>query len=317
MLHDQTAVGTDRLHHVIRATLYSDPACPWGYSAHPQHRFLEWRYGDQLEWRLVMISLREQPLANFDAKQSAQRLAVFRDRYGMPFSLEPKPRASATHRGCRAVVAAGLVSPGSEWRVMRGLHFAYFNTRLLLDDDDLIREALRGIPGVDADAVVDRLDDPDVEDEYQRQRAESRTAGGTPIETQGKHSTSDGPVRFTAPSVVFETDGNRLDAGGWQTTLSYDVVVANLDPSLEVTPPAKSPAPLLDRFSEGLTTAEVATLLSQGPDYVPDLGAAKQALSELVVSGEAQRVPVGNDALWLSPEVERPTYAESTTAAAT
>ena len=173
-------------------------------------------------------------------------------------------------------MAAGLIDPGSEWRVMRGLHFAYFNTRLLLDDDDLIRDALRGIPGVDADAVVDQLDDVEVEEEYQRQRAESRTAAGTPIETQGKHSTSDGPVRFTAPSVVFETDSRRLDAGGWQTALSYDVIVANLDPTLEVTPPPGSPAPLLQRFSEGLTTAEVATLLAEGPDYVPDFGAAEQ-----------------------------------------
>ncbi len=302
---------------MITATLYSDPACPWGYSAHPQHRFLEWRYGDQLDWRLVMISLREQPRPNFDAIRSAEGLTVFRDRYGMPFSLEPKARAAATHRGCRAVVAAGLVDPGSEWRVMRGLHFANFNTGLLLDDDELIREALRGVPGVDADAVVDRLDDPDVEDEYQRQRAEARTAAGTPIETQGKHSTSDGPVRFTAPSVVFETAGKRLDAGGWQTALSYDVIVANLDPSLEVLPPAESPAPLLDRFSDGLTTAEVATLLAEGPDYVPDFGAAEQALSELVASGRAQRVPIGSDALWLLPEAERPTYAGSRAAAAT
>jgi predicted DsbA family dithiol-disulfide isomerase len=302
---------------VITATLYSDPACPWGYSAHPQHRFLEWRYGDQLVWRLVMISLREQPLANFDAKRSAERLAVFRDRYGMPFSLEPKSRASATHRGCRAVVAAGLIDRGSEWRVMRGLHFAYFNTSLLLDDDDLIRDALRGIPGVDADAVVDRLDHVEVEEEYQRQRAESRTAAGTPIETQGKHSTSDGPVRFTAPSVVFEADSRRLDAGGWQTALSYDVIVANLDPTLEVTPPAESPAPLLQRFSEGLTTAEVATLLAEGPDYVPDFGAAEQALGELAGSGEAQRVSLGNDALWLPPDAARPTFAEATTVAAT
>jgi protein-disulfide isomerase-like protein with CxxC motif len=302
---------------VIRATLYSDPACPWGYSAHPQHRFLEWRFGDQLDWRLVMISLRELPLPNFDAKRAVERWAVFRDRYGMPFSLEPKSRASATHRGCRAVVAAGLVDPGSEWRVMRGLHFAHFNTSLLLDDDDLIRAALRGVPGVDADAVVDRLDDVEVEEEYQRQRAESRTAAGTPIETQGKHSTSDGPVRFTAPSVVFETDGRRLDAGGWQTALSYDVIVANLDPSLEVRAPAQSPAPLLERFTEGLTTAEVATLLAEGPDYVPDFGAAEQALSELASSGAAQRMPLGNDALWLPADTARPTFAASMTVAAT
>jgi predicted DsbA family dithiol-disulfide isomerase len=301
---------------MIKATLYNDSACPWGYSANPPLRFLEWRYGDQLDWRLVMISLREEPHANFDPDRSVAAYTMFRDRYGMPFSLQRKPRAAATHRGCRAVVAAGLIDPGSEWRVMRALQLANFNTLLLLDDDELIREALRGIPGVDADAIVDRLDDPEVEEAYQRQRAESRTAAGTPIETQGKHSTSDGPVRFTAPSVVFERNGTRLDAGGWQTVLSYDVIVANLDPSIVVTPPAESPAPLLERFGEGLTTAEVATLLAKGPDYVVDLDAAEGALNELVAAGEAQRVPLGQDAIWLAPDAEAPTFAGSAAGAA-
>jgi 2-hydroxychromene-2-carboxylate isomerase len=301
---------------MIKATLYNDPACPWGYSANPQHRFLEWRYGDQIEWRLVMISLREEPNANFDPQRAVAGNRVFHERYGMPFSFLPKARPAATHRGCRAVVAAGLVEPGSEFKVVRALQLANFNTHLLLDDDDLIREALRGIPGVDADAIVDRLDDDEVEQEYQRQRAEARTAAGTPIETQGKHSTSDGPVRFTAPSLVFERDGSRLDAGGWQTTLSYDVIVANLDPTLAVTQPPESPAPLLDRFRDGLATAEVATLLARGPDYVPDLARAVELLDELLHDGDIQRLPIGNDALWLSADADCPSFATAATASA-
>ena len=46
---------------MIRATLYSDAACPWAYSANPALRVLEWRYGEQLAWRLVMIGLRDEP----------------------------------------------------------------------------------------------------------------------------------------------------------------------------------------------------------------------------------------------------------------
>jgi 2-hydroxychromene-2-carboxylate isomerase len=301
---------------MIKATLYNDPACPWGYSANPALRFLEWRYGDQLDWRLVMIVLREEANPSFTPERSLAGQRRFQALYGMPFSFTLKSRSAATHRGCRAVVAAGLVDAGSEFRVMRALQLANFNTDLLLDDDEAIRAALRGIPGIDADAIVDRLDDEDVEIEYQRQRAEARTAAGTPIVTQGKHSASDGPERFTAPSVVFEQDGRRLDAGGWQTALSYDVVVANLDPTIAVTPPPESPAPLLDRFPDGLTTAEVAALLATGPDYVQDLEGAEQALKELVASGEAQRVPLGSDALWLAPSAEPWAFAAAETATA-
>ena len=77
----------------------------------------------------------------------------------MPFATEPKARPSGTGRGCRAVVAAGMLEPGSEWAVFRALQLANFTGSLYLDDTESIREALRDVPGVDADAIVDRLDD--------------------------------------------------------------------------------------------------------------------------------------------------------------
>jgi protein-disulfide isomerase-like protein with CxxC motif len=290
---------------VIRATLYTDAACPWAYSASPALRVLEWRFGDALDWRLVMIGLREDVsdayvAAHDPTRTLVRRYGLFARRYGMPFGEVSKERASATGRGCRAVVAARLLDPGSEWRVLRALQLAYFTTPLLLDDDDQIRAALRGVHGVDADAVVDRLDDAEVTAAYAQDRAETRSAAGTPAEAQGKTSTSDGPVRFTAPSVVFELDGRRLDAGGWQPVLAYDVLIANLDPSVERTPPPASPEPLLAYFPDGLTTAEVAALLADGPDPVPDVEAAGLALAALVAEGGAVREPVGNDALWKS-----------------
>ena len=45
---------------MIEATLYTDAGCPWAYSANPALRVLEWRFRDQLSWRLVMIGLREE-----------------------------------------------------------------------------------------------------------------------------------------------------------------------------------------------------------------------------------------------------------------
>ncbi len=44
---------------MINATLFSDPACPWAYSASPALRVIEWRYGEQIEWKLVVIGLTE------------------------------------------------------------------------------------------------------------------------------------------------------------------------------------------------------------------------------------------------------------------
>ena len=284
---------------MIRATLFTDAACPWAYSASPALRVLEWRYREQLEWHLVLIGLRDEPSpARYDAARAVRRYSVFRDRYGMPFSLTPKERGAATGRGCRAVVAARLLQPGSEWHVLRALQLANFTTTLLLDDDERIRAALARVPRIDADALVARLDDDEVTRAYEADRAEARRAAGTAAEAQGKTSTSDGPVRFTAPSVVFELDGRRLVAGGWQPLLAYDVLVANLDPTLRRTPPPESPEPLLDFFPDGLTTAEVAALLAEGPDYVADLRSAEHALVPLLANGRAERVACGQDAVW-------------------
>jgi hypothetical protein len=235
----------------------------------------------------------------------------------MPFGRVPKERASATGRGCRAVVAARLLDPGSEWRVLRALQLAYFTTAMLLDDDDQIREALRRVPGLDADAIVDRLDDPETEAAYQRDHAEARSAAGSPAEAQGKTSTSDGPVRFTAPSLVFDRDGRRLVGGGWQPILAYDVLLANLDPTLRRKPEPDSPMPLLEWYEDGLATAEVAALLAVGPDYVSDFEAAENELEELAGAGFATRTQMGEDAVWRSAASSEPGSRTVRAAAAT
>ena len=233
-----------------------------------------------------------------DPASAQMRLQKFRDLYGMPFALAAKERTAGTGRGCRAVVAARLLDPGSEWRVFRALQLANFTTQLLLDDDDSIRVALSSVAGIDGEAIVDHLDALEVTEAYERDRVEARSARGSAAEAQGKTSTSDGPVRYTAPSVVFERDARRLVAGGWQPFLAYDVLIANLDPGLTRTPPPKDPVPLLERFSDGLTTAEVAALLAPGPDYLPDHSGAEQALLRAVGEGDAVRVALGHDALW-------------------
>jgi hypothetical protein len=136
-----------------------------------------------------------------------------------------------------------------------------------------------------------------VSEAYERDCAEARTAAGSASELQGKTAASDGPVRYTAPSVVFEREGRRLEAGGFQPVEAYDVLVANLDPALSREPVPPSPAPLLQHFTDGLTTQEVAALLTEG-NNPPDRSAAEMALLELVASGDAVRRPLGDDALW-------------------
>jgi predicted DsbA family dithiol-disulfide isomerase len=292
---------------LISVTLFSDPACPFGYSESPALRVIEWRYGDQLDWRLVLVGLSEDVSGyakhGFTPLRMASITLQFRERYGMPFAPEPKSRLSVSSRACRAVIAARRQRPGSEWRVFRTLQLANFNTPLLLDDDEQLRAVLAGVPGVDADEIVALIDSPGVVADYEQDKALTRTAAGSPTERQGKAGNSDGAVRYTAPSLLFETaDGRRLEAGGLQPVEAYDVLVVNLDPTLERKGPPEDPQPLLEYFAFGLTTQEVAALMTDGNDR-PDRRAAEDALLALLDDGRAERQALGDDALWMAPDV--------------
>jgi protein-disulfide isomerase-like protein with CxxC motif len=288
----------------IRATLFSDPACPWAYSATPPLTALRWRYGDQIDWSLVTIGLRDD-VADLAANgyTPARQLGhqrLFRDRYGMPMSLQPRPRLTSTGRACRAVVATRIAHPGREFSALRAIAFAYFTTPMLMDEDEGLAAALEGVEGVDAAAVVGSLDSAAVSEAYEADKAHARTAGGGATDFQGKAALSpEGVVRYTAPSVLFETaDGRGLECGGFQPLEAYDVVIANLDTSLERQgPPADGPLALLEAFPEGLCTQEVALALAGNLAPV-DRSAAEDALLELVAAGAATREPLGDDALW-------------------
>src|SRR5262245_22318954 len=285
----------------IRVTLFNDAGCPWGYSANPAFRVLEWRYGTQLDWRLVLIGLtdvaQEYVDRGYTPVRSAEGYARRFRRFGMPLAPNPRARVVGTGRSCRAITAVRLQAPGSEWEAFRAMQFAFFTTTLLLDEDEDIAAALHGVDGIDVDAVLAAIDTPAVEEAYQRDRAEARSAAGSPTQLQDKHATSDGPVRYTAPSLVFEHAGRRLEAGGWQTIEAYDVIVANLIPDGERRGVPDDPGELLSAFPNGLTTQEVAQLLTRGND-APDRVEAETAMLRLVADGRAHRTPLGDDALW-------------------
>jgi hypothetical protein len=265
---------------------------------------IEWRYGDQLDWKLVLVGLSEDTsryAANgYTPLRGALGQLNFRARYGMPFTPSPKARLAASSRACRAVIAARRSSPGSEWRVFRALQFANFTSSFLFDDDEQMREVLGALDGLDAAAIVQAIDSAEVREEYEGDKAQTRTAEGSPTARQGKAGNSDGRVRYTAPSLVFEApDGRRLEAGGFQAVEAYDVLVVNLDPSIERRDPPEDPADLLEFFKDGLVTQEVAALMTHGNDSV-DRAAAEAALVKLVGEGRAVRQSLGDDALWLA-----------------
>jgi hypothetical protein len=204
----------------------------------------------------------------------------------MPYSFERKPRMSATARACRAIVVARELDPALGEAALRALQLLQFTTPMLLDDDDDLRAALAGVPGLDADAVVDRIDDPDIVALYESDRARARSAEGSPTHAQNRFSTSDGPVRYTAPSVIFEhANGGSFEVGGFQPFEAYDTALANLDPGLERRPAPETLLEALAEFPAGLTVAEAASVMRPSDLVDAELGSTAAAMIELEAAG--------------------------------
>ncbi len=285
----------------VKALLFTDPSCPWDYSASPAFRTIEWRYRDQVDWQLNVIGLSGPggPPSQLTRTYLANSQITFRDRFGMPFSAEPKVRRCTSARSCQAIVAAGLIQPGSQWRALRALQLLNFNSPLLLDDDAQLQAALSSVEGLEAERIVDALDSQEVQAEYRRQYEHARTAANGPTELRGKAADSPGGVRFTAPSIVFELGEQRLEVGGFHSAESYDLAIANLNPQLRRCDPAEAPLEALALYPTGLSTQEVAAIMTEGNDEV-DRQAAERELVGLLVKGKVRRIAMGNDAIWLA-----------------
>jgi protein-disulfide isomerase-like protein with CxxC motif len=286
----------------VSLTHFSDPGCPWAYSASAAHSVLRWRFGDQLDWRLVLIGLAESGeryvQRGYTPARSAQGYRRFH-RFGMPCGGQPKQRMTGTGRACRAIVAARREDPAWELAVFRALQLAQFTTTALLDTDEGLRAALTRVAGmVDVEAIMSAIDTPAVEADYQEDRALARTAAGSPTEAQGREANTDGAVRYTAPSLRFTAaDGRTLEVGGFQPLEAYDTALANLDVTLARRPPAEDPLDVLTALPYPPTTREVAACMAATLD-APDDAAAEAALIDAAAAGRALREPVGDRALW-------------------
>src|SRR3954471_707102 len=117
--------------------LFTDPACPFAFSAEPVRQRLRWHYGEQLTWRLTMIVRTLEP---GEAEKLAAGAPGLQRQYGMPIDPAPYPRPSSSEPARRAVVAARLNAPETEQPLLRRLRVRRMAGGLL-DDPGLIAAA--------------------------------------------------------------------------------------------------------------------------------------------------------------------------------
>lgn len=275
----------------VCVTEFTDPGCPWAYSAEPFRRRLRWLYGEALHWERRMVVLATSPQEYLDKGMTPERLAAglktIAREHGMPIDTATRPRMAATAPACRAIVAARLRAPDAEERLLRAFRLRCMAGELL-DEESTVRGAAQDA-GLDPEDVLRWSGGDDVEQAMREDMAAAREPIPAARALDDRLANWSGGRRYTCPSyeIVRRSDGVRIAVPGFQPFPAYDVVLANLVPAADRREPPGSVLEVLEWAGEPLATREVAVVCDI------DHATAREELGRVAVEQH-----LGADGLW-------------------
>jgi len=270
----------------LEVTIYTDPGCPFGFSAQRQETQLLWHYGEDIDVLRRMIVLSEKTSSFEDLGLSREMVAGnakrLRASYGMPMLTEPADRLAATIQACRVYVGARLHEPARADLLLRALRRRAFAEGRPLDERDTIHAA-----GGDAGIAADTLDAWSADELVERALREDMAATRAPLPEAlalaHRLSRSAGGLRYSTASAVFERGDRRVVMPGFQPFAVYEVAIANAGPEIARRPPPETVDEILSWAPYPLATAEVAELrgiaIDQARDELQGAGAMLAAVA--------------------------------------
>lgn len=276
----------------LRIVEYTDPGCPFGFSAEPARHRLHWLYGDEIEWDVRMVGLAESGEDYVErgvtVETQSEVFAQIAADHGMPIDPGIRERMAATWPACRAVVAARLGYGSAVARTLvRWLSVKHFGG-MLLDEPATIAVAAQSA-GLDADALAVLMDEPRTEQAIADDFAASRTPSPEALAQPERLAAWSGGFRYTCPSyeISRSDDGARMIAPGFQPLRAYELAIANLAPELARRSDPERVEEVLAAFATPLATREVAEVMGIDTD------AARALLAPV-----ARIERVGGDGYW-------------------
>ena len=273
----------------LEITLFTDPACPFAFSAEPARYRLRWHYGDALRFTVRMIVLTLEP---GEAEKLAEGAPGLQRTHGMPIDPAPYPRPASSEPACRAVVAARVNAPGTEEALLRRLRVRAMLGGLL-DDPQLIAGAAREA-GLDPDRLRAWCQSEEVALALGADMTASRRPAAAARALDHKLGGPADERRYTAPSYEITRPGGgdveepkTVVVPGFNPVEVYEAVIANLAPELERRAKPATAAEVLAWAGEPLATAEVAAIMQVDP------AEARDALSR-----DARPEAAGADFYW-------------------
>lgn len=266
---------------------FTDPGCPFAFSAEPRRLRLVWLFGDQLEWETRMVVLsRERDAHGMDAAQQSAALRRLQEAYGMPIDWRERLYNAPTIHACRAVVAVRTRWPERTDAFLRHLRMLAMGGELLDDSDTFELAAERA--GLAVHELAAYAGEPEVDDALEEDARAAREPTAAALAQDDRLGGPDDEPRYTCPSLCFTRDGESFDVPGFQPLESYETALANVAPDLQRRPDPSSATAALEWAPYPLATVEVASVCDRAVDDVR---------AELARSG-AHFEPVGGDGYW-------------------
>jgi predicted DsbA family dithiol-disulfide isomerase len=267
----------------VEITHFTDPACPFAFSAEPIRWRLRWHYGEQLRWRDVMIVL------TAGDRREAERLAAgaptLQRLYGMPIDPAPRSRPASSEPAARAVIAARLFAPATAEALLRRLR-VLCQGGSLIDDPGLIARATLEA-GLDPGQMGEWLTSDRVSEELEADMRAARSPSAPARALGHKLSGTSGARRYSAPSYELSSDRAGFSLPGFNAVEAYEAAIANLAPGLERRPVPTSAHAVLAWASAPLATAEIVMIMQ-----------ADAAMVRAQLARSAHCIAAGADAYW-------------------
>jgi predicted DsbA family dithiol-disulfide isomerase len=270
-------------------TEYTDPACPWAFSAEPFRRRLNWLYGEQIAWEVKLVGLSDgSGPAKFTPGQLSKTYKKISHEHKMPIDTRVRERMAASLPACRAVVAARRNASYDQMRrLLRRLRVRSFSGELL-DAPETIDGAARDA-GIEVADLHRWIEDPATQAALDEDMAAAREPLPAARVLDAKLANWSGGRRYTCPSyeITRQADGVRIAVPGFQPFAVYDVVTANLVPGLDRREAPSTVEEVLEWTGTPLASIEVATVMD-----IP-FEDARERLGRTAVEH-----PVGFDGFW-------------------
>jgi predicted DsbA family dithiol-disulfide isomerase len=273
----------------LSLNVFTDPTCPYAYSAEPSRWRLRWLYSDQLAWSNTMIVLSgyQDETTSFPLELIAKNFTKLREQYGMPIDDTIRPRLAKSIEACRSYVAANRHDAAKADVLLRNLRIVSMGGDLV--DEQAVIDKAAADAGITADELAKWVAEPDTDKELTSDAEATRqpTAVGRGFRRK-LSETSTGRLRYSAPSYQFMLDDKVLfELPGYWPQEAYEAAIGNLAPDFTRADDPKSVTDVLAWAGTPLATQEVAAICNRDVDEV------RTDLKEV-----AQFTPLGQDGFW-------------------